>query len=357
MTLKPPDPILRPFHGDDPVKQRPIGELVVNVVGVSRWFGDVQALTNLTLEVPKGKVTVLLGPNGAGKTTAIRVITGALAANEGHTEVFGLNPATADGEEVRSRCGVVSAKPSLYDRLSGFDNLRYAAELYELGRGAKADERIREAAAMFAIDASLDLQVGGYSTGMKTRLALARAVLHKPDLLLLDEPTSGLDPESGAAVLELIQAMAADGRTVLMCTHLLMEAEGLADHIVVMEHGTSLLSGAPDQLASRYWPSPIVSLSTERGDDLDAVANHEGVLSFSRSRTTARLELDTIDRVPELVSRLSSAGARVTTVAPFQPTLEDLYFAVRRHNGAADDEKIETTPDMKATSFAAGTSR
>ncbi len=317
-------------------------DLVVNVVDVSRWFGDVQALTNLTLKVPQGKITVLLGPNGAGKTTAIRVITGALAANEGHTEVFGLDPATADGEEVRSRCGVVSAKPSLYDRLSGWDNLRYAAELYDLGRGSAADKRIREAANMFAIDASLDLQVGGYSTGMKTRLALARAVLHNPDLLLLDEPTSGLDPESAAAVLELIQEMTAEGRTVLMCTHLLMEAEGLADHIVVMEHGTSLLDGAPDELASRYWPSPIVHLSSELGDDLDVLATVPGVTNYERSSTTARLELDTIDRVPDLLFSLAQNGTRITKVDPFQPTLEDLYFAVRRGNGAAEFEKITT---------------
>ena len=132
---------------------------------------------------------MLLGPNGAGKTTAIRMITGALAPDLGTSRVFGLDPAGPEGEEVRRRCGVVSAKPSLYDRLSGWDNLRYAAELYGLGKGDSADSRIREAAEMFAIEVSLDHLVGGYSTGMKTRLALARAVLHDPDLLLLDEPT------------------------------------------------------------------------------------------------------------------------------------------------------------------------
>lgn len=343
--------------------ERVDSELVVNVSGVNRWFGDVQALTNLTIEVPKGQITVLLGPNGAGKTTAIRVITGALAANEGHTEVFGLDPATADGEEVRSRCGVVSAKPSLYDRLSGWDNLRYAAELYDLGRGSRADSRIREAAAMFDIEASLDAQVGGFSTGMKTRLALARAVLHEPELLLLDEPTSGLDPESAAAVLELIQNMVSDGRTVLMCTHLLMEAEGLADHIVVMEHGTSLLSGAPDSLAERYWPAPIVSLSTQKGSDLEPLASAPGVGSFNRQGLTARLELDSLDRVPDLLLTLAARGARVTSVVPFQPTLEDLYFAVRRDSGGPSTDKTPSNahvslakqPSSSPTSIKAGT--
>ena len=162
----------------------------------------VSALTDLDLSVPTGQITVLLGPNGAGKTTAIRMITGALTPNEGTIRVFGLDP-DRDGDEVRRRCGVVSAKPALYDRLTGRDNLQYAAELYGVGRNA--DGAIRDAADRFGIDDALDQQVGGYSTGMKTRLALARAVLTSPELLLLDEPTSGLDPESSHAVLALIR--------------------------------------------------------------------------------------------------------------------------------------------------------
>ena len=154
----------------------------------------------------------MLGPNGAGKTTALRLITGALDPDGGAVRVFGLDPGrVADGEAVRARCGVVTAKPSLYDRLSGLDNLRYAAELYGLGRGRPVDRRLRAAAAQFGIDEALDQAVGGYSTGMKTRLALARAVAHDPELLLLDEPTSGLDPESAAAVLELVRAMTGAG--------------------------------------------------------------------------------------------------------------------------------------------------
>ncbi len=313
-------------------------ELVVNVAGVSRWFGDVQALTNLSIEVPKGSITVLLGPNGAGKTTAIRMITGALGPDEGTTRVFGLDPASNDGEEVRSRCGIVSAKPSLYDRLSGWDNLRYAAELYGLGRGAAADKRISEASEIFGIDAALDHEVGGYSTGMKTRLALSRSILHDPDLLLLDEPTSGLDPESAVAVLDLIRDMTSGGRTVLMCTHLLLEAEGLADDVVVMQHGTSLLSGQPDALAKRYWPTPIVRISAAEGSQLDQIATATGVESYDRSELTASLELDTLDRVPQLVATLSNAGAQITAVVPFNPTLEDLYFAVRREQGSSGDE-------------------
>jgi ABC-2 type transport system ATP-binding protein len=310
----------------------------VSVAGVSRWFDDVQALTNLTIEVPKGSITVLLGPNGAGKTTAIRMITGALTPHEGAVSVFGIDPSTAEGEEVRRRCGVVSAKPSLYDRLSGWDNLRYAAELYDLGRGKSADHRIREAATQFGIEQALDQQVGGYSTGMKTRLALARSVLHGPELLLLDEPTSGLDPESAVAVLELIRQMTSEGRTVLMCTHLLLEAEGLADEVVIMQHGTSLVWGAPADLATQYWPTPVVRISATIGAHLDSLTNLEEVVSYERDGATATFEVTDLSVVPELVRLLIEGGAEITAVQPFNPTLEDLYFAVRRIQGSSQDE-------------------
>src|SRR5205085_268921 len=216
---------------------------VIHLDGVAKSFGANKALDDLHLVVPEGEITVLLGPNGAGKTTAIRMITGAFSPDAGTVRVFGLDP-EVDGESVRSRCGVVSAKPSLYDRLSGWDNLRYSAELHGLGRGAEVDARIAECSGRFGIDAALDGQVGSYSTGMKTRLALARSVLHRPTLLLYDEPTSGLDPESSFAVLEMIREMTADGRTVLMCTHLLLEAEGLAERVIVLEEGTDLVSGS-----------------------------------------------------------------------------------------------------------------
>ena len=308
---------------------------LVRLRGVSRRFGDVEALRELDLSVTTGSITVLLGPNGAGKTTAIRMITGALDPDAGAIRVFGVDPAD-HGQAVRERCGVVSAKPSLYDRLSGWDNLRYAAELYGLGRSA--DARIREAASTFGIEGSLDHEVGGYSTGMKTRLALARAVLHRPDLLLLDEPTSGLDPESALAVLELIRTMTSDGQTVLMCTHLLLEAEGLADEIIILQHGSNLISGRPDDLAARLWPSPEVQITSTDESGLDQLREGPGIIGFERVGEVASVRLDAVERIPELVALLTERRVPVTGVIPFTPTLEDLYFAVRRNTGSSGDE-------------------
>jgi len=296
---------------------------IVRLDRVSRRFANVVALDDFTMVVPKGTITALLGPNGAGKTTSVRVITGGLKVSTGSVSVFGMDP-YVEGESVRKRVGVVSAKPALYDRLNGWDNLRYSAELYGLGE----DAPIKDAAARFGIDEALDFRVGTYSTGMKTRLALARAVLHDPELLLLDEPTAGLDPESARAVLALIDEMAGGGKTVLLCTHLLLEAEGLADQVVVMDHGHALISGPPADLAKRYWPNMVVLLDAENRDTLEVARDFAGLLGFERNGQ-AVVQIGSLQQVPELIDFLTKKGVRLTRVEPHIPTLEDLYFAVR----------------------------
>ena len=307
-----------------PVRQ--LAPRVVDLAGVNYRFGSGTGLVDLNLNVPGGSVTVMVGPNGAGKTTALRVITGALKPQDGTAQVFGLDPSGPDGEDVRRRCGVVAAKPALYDRLTGRDNLRYAAELFGLGPGAPIDE----SAARFGIDRSLDLRVGGYSTGMKTRLALARAVLHSPDLLLLDEPTSGLDPESSHAVLGLVREMAREGATVVMSTHLLLEAEGLADQVVMMERGTAVLAGSTEDLMHRFWPRPVVRFRAEDESGLDVLAGMEGVVEYHRNGAGAEVELDDLGRVPALVTALAASGVRLTAVTPHERSLEELYLRVRK---------------------------
>jgi ABC-2 type transport system ATP-binding protein len=308
---------------------------VVELRAVRRTFKGTVALDELTLTADKGTVTVLVGPNGAGKTTAVRMITGALLAERGEVRIFGVDPGV-DGEQVRRRCGVVSAKPALYDRLSGWDNLAYAAELYRLGPSAP----IEAAAERFGIEHALDLRVGGYSTGMKTRLALARAILHDPDLLLLDEPTSGLDPESSHAVLRLIDELAEQGRTVIMCTHLLLEAEGLADQVVLMEEGRALVAGRPEELVRWVWPHPRIQIDARDRHHLDVIATMRGVLSYERDGGAAMVSVESLDVVPDLIAGLAASGVRLTKVSPHEPTLEELYFAVR--NG--ERPPIETAP-------------
>jgi ABC-2 type transport system ATP-binding protein len=302
-----------------------VDDTVLSMQHVLRTFGDVRALADFTLDVPKGTVTMLLGPNGAGKTTALRIVTGALPPDAGTVRTFDLDPAL-DGETVRRRCGVVPARPALYDRLTGEDNLRYAAALWDV---AEPDDAIGRAARRFDLTGVLERRVGGYSTGMRARLALARATLHRPELLLLDEPTAGLDPESSRAVLGLIREMTADGTSVLMCTHLLLEAEGLADHVLVMDRGHTLVGGSPAELTRRYFAEHLVVLDAENPGGLDRVVLLPGVVSYHRDGI-ALVGLDAPGRVPEVVRELVAAGVRLTRVEPRAPSLEELYFAVRR---------------------------
>ena len=322
-----------PTEGPQPadmgkVTPQPPPPPAVDLRGISKSFNDVPALIDLNVVAPDGQITVLLGPNGAGKTTAIRIVTGAMSPDAGRVRTLGLDP-DGDGEEVRHACGVVSAKPALYDRLTGTDNLRYAAELHGVDKRI-IDERIREAAGRFGIEHALDSQVGGFSTGMKTRLALARSVLHEPRLLLFDEPTSGLDPESAQAVLQLIREMTSDGHTVVMCTHHLVEAEGLADHVVVLDAGTDLVSGKPADLIRKYWPEDSVEVAIESDASLEDLTIVNGVRRLEPSDRGVRVVLDAPSHTPDVVDALVSAGHRVTRVLPHEPSLEELYFAVRR---------------------------
>jgi ABC-2 type transport system ATP-binding protein len=295
----------------------------ISFSSVRKTFGDVTALNGVDFAVPAGSVTVLLGPNGAGKTTTIRLTTGAMIPDFGAIRVLGLDPLTS-GDEVRSRVGVVPPKPAFYDQISGWDNLQFAATIFEA-----TESQARDAAARFGIDHALSQDVGGYSTGMRTRLALARAVLHDPEVLMLDEPTAGLDPESARAVLDLISEMAGRGRTIVMCTHLLHEAEGIADQVVLLEDGEVRAAGAPKVLANRYMADPIVIIDAEDRSMLPIVAELDGVLSV-RDDGAFRITLDTADRIPDLVIELVKRGVRPTRVEPLEPTLEDLYFEMQR---------------------------
>lgn len=243
--------------------------------------------------------------------------------DSGVVTVLGLDP-QVHGDEVRARVGVVPPKPAFYDQISGWDNLQFAATIFG------ADEaQARDAAERFGIGHALEQDVGGYSTGMRTRLALARAVLHDPEVLMLDEPTAGLDPESARSVLELIAEMAGKGRTIVMCTHLLHEAEGVADQLVLLEEGRVGAVGAPEDLTKRYMPDPIVIIDAEDRSSLDVVEELDGVLSV-RKDGAIHVTLDSTERIPDIMIELVKRGVRPTRLEPLTPTLEDLYFEIQR---------------------------
>ena len=196
---------------------------------VSKSFGSVQALNRLDLDIEQGSICALLGHNGAGKTTTLRLMLGLLSPDSGEVAVSGLNPGK-DGDEVRRLCGVLSEDTGLYEPLSVYDNLSYFARLYGMKR-RDYDARIDILLARFDILDKKNLAVKGFSTGMKKKVALVRALLHRPRLLLLDEPTNGLDPVS-----------------IVLTTHNLNEVERIADQIAILRLGRNIFTNTLDTL-------------------------------------------------------------------------------------------------------------
>src|ERR1043165_4698461 len=217
---------------------------VIQISSLMRCFGEKTAVNQLSFDVQAGEIFGFLGHNGAGKTTTVRLLNGVLEPTSGEAYVLGLNPQT-QGPALRARTGVLTETPSLDERLTARDNLSIYADLYNIPR-SKVAGRVNSLLEEFELTDRADEKVAGYSKGMKQRLALARALLHQPEVLFLDEPTSGLDPVATRHVHTLVENLARrEGCTVFLCTHNLMEAQKLCDRVAVMEQGRLVALGTP----------------------------------------------------------------------------------------------------------------
>ncbi len=303
----------------------------IEAVGLTRGFKSGLAVDGLTFSLEPGQVLALLGPNGAGKTTTVRLLDGVLLPHAGHSVVLGHDPAT-DGDAVRRRTGVLTENAGLDDRLTSRENLLYVARLRGFGP-VDARRRVDELLERFGMAERRDDLTGGFSTGQRKRVALARALLHDPELLFLDEPTSGLDPAGTRDVITLIDELAAEGRTVVLATHFLGEAGRLADRMAVLHHGRLRAFGAPDELAAELWSGVGAELDLGAPADpatLGALASVPGVRSVEPHDDGARLVLDDREALPRAVAAAVGRGVPVYGAATRTPTLEDVYFAIER---------------------------
>lgn len=304
--------------------------------GLSRRFGDRFALSELTFSAEPGEVIALLGPNGAGKTTTVRLLNGILTPDAGGCRVLGLDPAV-DGMAIRRRTGVVTENAALDDRLSARDNVVFYARI----RGFSTAEATRRADALLerlGIGHRAGEVVQGFSTGLRKRVALARALAHEPEVLFLDEPTAGLDPEAARDTVELIAAMAGgQGRTVVLCTHDLAEAGRLASRMAVLQEGRLVAFGAPAALAASIWNGLAVDLdlgNPAAAPTLALLAGTRGVLDAEPSSGGARLRVEDRQVIPAVVGALAGREVPVYGVTARPPTLEDVYFAVTTRGAA-----------------------
>jgi ABC-2 type transport system ATP-binding protein len=306
------------------------GEPIIVVDGLSRQFGDVVAVDRLTLDVYAGEVFGFLGHNGAGKTTTVRLLNGVLKPDSGTARVLGFDP-LGDGPALRRHTGILTETPSLDERLSGRDNLEIYAELYSVPQD-RVSSRVQHLLETFELARRADERVMAYSKGMKQRLALARALLHEPEILFLDEPTAGLDPVAARRVHELITRLSQEEhRTVLLCTHNLAEAQKLCARVAVLEHGRLVALGTPAELAHRLGPSQ--SLEIEVAPEfvtaaLGVIQAHRGSPAAAEEHGTLTIQSSDREEIPALVASLVNAGVRIYRVAAREPSLEDVYFAL-----------------------------
>lgn len=311
-----------------------MSEIAILLSRISRSFGDVRAVEELSMEVYRGEVFGFLGHNGAGKTTTIRLLNGVLKPDTGSIQVLEMDPGI-QGTEVRARTGVLTETPSLDERLTGEENLHYHADLYSIPRDA-VRERVWDMLEQFGLSERADDLVGGYSKGMKQRLALARAFLHEPEIVFLDEPTSGLDPVAAQEVRELIRHISRhEGRTVFLCTHNLVEAQRLCDRLAILEQGRVVASGTPDELAHAIQPERMYSLEV-RPEDVQKAA---GILKDVQGVTVVSGDVDSLvvtiqdeETVPLMLEKLLAQSIGVYAVIPNQASLEDIYMAIHREN-------------------------
>ena len=302
----------------------------IEATGLTRSFATGVALDDLTLDVQRGEVLALLGPNGAGKTTTIRLLNGVLNPDRGTSSVLGLDPAV-DGDAVRRRTGVLTENAGLDERLTARENLLFAARIRGFTR-IDAERRTDELVGRFGMTDRVNDKVQGFSTGQRKRLALARALLHDPEVLFLDEPTSGLDPTATRDVVELIGSLATEhGRTVIVCTHFLGEAGRLAHRMAVLHRGRLQAFGRPDELAAQLWEGLEADLDLGAPIDeraLELVLAVDGVTAAMQTVDGVHLRVRDRDVMAVVVAALVGREVPVFSAVPRTPTLEDVYFAI-----------------------------
>ena len=295
--------------------------------GVSRRFGRLVALDQVSFHVEPGEIVALLGPNGAGKTTASRIIGGILAPNSGDVVVAGKS-VVHDPNAVRRACGMVTDQPSLYERMTLRAYLGFFAALYELEQPAK---RVNELATMLGLADRLDARLGSFSRGMKQKVAIARGLVHDPQVLLLDEPATALDPETALSLRAFIVSLRARHRAILLCTHDLDEAQRIADRVVVLYRGRVAREGTTDALRAVDRPTFVVSFDGPEAQARAALervgveATSASVNGTSALRFTAERAADTNSLV---LRALLDDGVRVITLVREERTLEEAYFAI-----------------------------
>jgi ABC-2 type transport system ATP-binding protein len=299
---------------------------VIQTNGLTRTFGATRAVSKLTIEVPAGIVFGFLGPNGSGKTTTIRLLLGLLAPSGGRAEVLGFDP-VIQGDEIRLRSGALLEHTGLYERLSAEDNLDFYGRVWRISAQERR-KRVQELLTGLGLWERRKEPCGNWSRGMKQKLAIARVLLHQPELVFLDEPTAGLDAVSAAALHQNLLELAGNrGMTIFLTTHNLSEAEKLCARVAVIRNGELLMEGSPDELRRNRGKNQLVVVG--RGFTprvLDQIRQVSAVQDVHLNGAQLILDLNGGADVSALVGLMVSGGVQVEEVQKSKASFEEAFL-------------------------------
>jgi ABC-2 type transport system ATP-binding protein len=302
---------------------------MITTENLTRKFGNLTAVNNLNLHIGKGEVFGFLGPNGAGKTTTIRMLACLIAPTSGTATVAGLN-IQQDPLKVRQSVGILTENPSLYERLTALENMDFFAQAYGLNDPTERQRRIQELLEFFHLWERRNDKVAGFSKGMKQKLAIVRAIVHRPPVLFLDEPTAGLDPESAKEIRDMMAELSQREKcTILLSTHHLVDAEKLCKRVLIMNKGNILLVGTPDELRQKIKEKPVIEVSLKQVSPrllnaLEALGVAEEV---NRQENKLLITVkDVNSATPEIVRTIVASDGDVLSVNALRPSLEEAYL-------------------------------
>jgi ABC-2 type transport system ATP-binding protein len=303
-----------------------MAEVVVEAHGLVKRYGEIVAVGGVDLDVDRGSVYGVLGPNGSGKSTTVRMLLGLARPNAGQVRLFG-EPLSEGAPHLLRRVGAVVEAPAFVPYLSGRDNLRLL-ERYTPNAGRAG---VEAALHRVHLEGAAHRRFKNYSLGMKQRLGIAAAILHNPELIILDEPTNGLDPEGTLEVRALIPELAAEGRTVILCSHLLYEVEQVCDNVAIFRRGRIIASGRTSELGRRESSLEIHVQDPEAALALLAGSRWAGAVR----RDGEVIRIDGADGDGAEVNRtLAGGGIYAAVLKPIRPTLEDAFLEITREADA-----------------------
>jgi ABC-2 type transport system ATP-binding protein len=299
----------------------------IEVKNLHKSFGDLKAVDDVSFEVQQGEIFSLLGPNGAGKTTTLSMLSCLLHPDEGDAFILG-HSIRKDSMGVKSVLGVVPQEIALYEDLSARENLTFWGKMYGL-RGVQLKARVEEVLEIIGLTDRAKDRVGKYSGGMKRRVNIGVALLHKPKVIYMDEPTVGIDPQSRRSILDSVVALKNQGMTVLYTTHYMEEAQELSDHIAIMDHGKIIATGTNEELIRIVGEMHRITLTinTESTRVIEAWKATQGVKQVTAEDGTLTLLADDSNRVlPQLFETAAASNVRITSVAVQEPNLEAVFL-------------------------------